>query len=167
MNHVTLIGRLAADPEARTTQSGISQCSFRLAVPRRFANQQGVREADFLNIVAWRGTADFCARYFHKGMRVGVEGSLQTRSWQAQDGSKRYAVEVIADNVEFCESREGGGANGGYSGANGGYSGANGGYSGANAAPSPAAPAPAHQMSMREVPPQEGFTEVDDDELPW
>ena len=147
MNHVTLIGRLAADPEARTTQSGISQCSFRLAVPRRFANQQGVREADFLNIVAWRGTADFCARYFHKGMRVGVEGSLQTRSWQAQDGSKRYAVEVIADNVEFCESREGGGT-----------------------APSPASPAPAapaHQMSMREAPPQEGFTEVEDDELPF
>lgn len=147
MNHVTLIGRLAADPEARTTQSGISQCSFHLAVPRRFANQQGVREADFLNIVAWRGTADFCARYFHKGMRVGVEGSLQTRSWQAQDGSRRYAVEVIADNVEFCESREGGGA---------------------APATAPAAPAaPAHQMSMREVPPQEGFTEVDDDELPW
>ena len=144
MNHVTLIGRLAADPEARTTQSGISQCSFRLAVPRRFANQQGVREADFLNIVAWRGTADFCARYFHKGMRVGVEGSLQTRSWQAQDGSKRYAVEVIADNVEFCESREGGGSNGAYGGSNVAYS-------GANAAP----------------PAQEGFTEVEDDELPF
>ena len=145
MNHVSLIGRLAADPEARTTQSGISQCSFRLAVPRRFVNQQGVREADFLNIVAWRGTADFCARYFRKGMRVGVEGSLQTRSWQAQDGSRRYVVEVIADNVEFCESREGSGT-----------------------APAPAAPsAPAHQMSMREMPPQDGFTEVDDDELPW
>ena len=145
MNHVTLIGRLAADPEARTTQSGISQCSFRLAVPRRFTNQQGVREADFLNIVAWRGTADFCARYFHKGMRVGVEGSLQTRSWQAQDGSKRYAVEVIADNVEFCESREGGGA--------------------APATADTAPAAPAHQISMREVPPQEGFTEVEDDEM--
>ena len=106
-----------------------------------------MREADFLNIVAWRGTADFCARYFHKGMRVGVEGSLQTRSWQAQDGSKRYAVEVIADNVEFCESREGGGA---------------------APAPAPIAPAaPAHQMSMREAPPQEGFTEVEDDELPF
>ena len=144
MNHVTLIGRLAADPEARTTQSGISQCSFRLAVPRRFANQQGVREADFINIVAWRGTADFCARYFHKGMRVGVEGSLQTRSWQAQDGSRRYAVEVIADNVEFCESRQDGGANTAPGGANGGYS-------GANAAP----------------PAQEGFTEVEDDELPF
>lgn len=150
MNHVTLIGRLAADPEARTTQSGISQCSFRLAVPRRFANQQGVREADFINIVAWRGTADFCARYFHKGMRVGVEGSLQTRSWQAQDGSRRYAVEVIADNVEFCESREGGG-----------------GVAPGFATTTPAVTAPAHQMSMREVPPQEGFTEVEDDELPW
>ena len=138
MNHVTLIGRLAADPEARTTQNGISQCSFRLAVPRRFANQQGVREADFLNIVAWRGTADFCARYFRKGMRVGVEGSLQSRSYQAQDGTKRYVVEVIADNVEFCESRQDG-------------SGSNGGYGGANAAP----------------PAQEGFTEVEDDELPF
>lgn len=147
MNHVTLIGRLAADPEARTTQSGISQCSFRLAVPRRFANQQGVREADFLNIVAWRGTADLCARYFHKGMRVGVEGSLQTRSWQAQDGSKRYAVEVIADNVEFCESREGGGA--------------------AHAPASTAAAAPRACSSDAQARQQEGFTEVEDDELPF
>jgi single-strand DNA-binding protein len=146
MNHVTLIGRLAADPEARTTQSGISQCSFRLAVPRRFANQQGVREADFLNIVAWRGTADFCARYFRKGMRVGVEGSLQTRSWQAQDGSKRYAVEVIADNVEFCESREGGG--------------------GANAVPA-AQPLKVQQMDMRAAIAGDGFTEVQDDDLPF
>lgn len=159
MNHVTLIGRLAADPEARTTQSGISQCSFRLAVPRRFTNQQGVREADFLNIVAWRGTADFCARYFRKGMRVGVEGSLQSRSYQAQDGTKRYVVEVIADNVEFCESRQdGGGANRAYSGSNGGYSGSNGGYGGANGDYGGANAAP---------PAQEGFAEVEDDELPW
>ena len=105
MNHVFLIGRLAAEPESRTTQSGIAQCSFRLAVPRTYKNAQGEREADFVNIVAWRGTAEFCSRYLQKGMKIAVSGALQTRSYQAQDGSKRYVTEVVADSVEFCESR--------------------------------------------------------------
>lgn len=105
MNHVILIGRLAADPESRTTQSGISQCSFRLAVPRGYKNAQGEREADFVSIVAWRSTAEFCARYLKKGMRIALSGSIQTRTYQAQDGSKRYATEVIAGSVEFAESR--------------------------------------------------------------
>lgn len=100
MNRVILTGRLAGDPEARTTQSGISQSTFRLAVQRRFANAQGVREADFLTVVAWRATADFCNRYLSKGRLVAVEGSIQTRSYDAQDGSKRYVTEIIADSVE-------------------------------------------------------------------
>lgn len=100
MNRVILTGHLAGDPEARTTQSGISQSTFRLAVQRRFANAQGVREADFLTIVAWRATADFCNRYLTKGRLVAVEGSIQTRSYDAQDGSKRYVTEIIADSVE-------------------------------------------------------------------
>ena len=100
-----MIGNLAADVESRTTQSGIAHASFRLAVQRRFANQQGQREADFFQVVCWRGTAEFAARYLAKGRKVAVEGSLQTRRYDAQDGSKRYVTEVIADSVEFCDSK--------------------------------------------------------------
>lgn len=101
MNKAILIGRLATDVEARTTQSGIQQCSFRLAVQRRFANAQGEREADFLPVVCWRQTAEACAMYLSKGRKVAVEGSIQTRSYDAQDGSKRYVTEIIAEHVEF------------------------------------------------------------------
>ena len=107
MNKVILIGNLANDPESRTTASGVSMCQFRLAVQRRFANQQGVREADFFNIVAWRQLAELCARYLSKGRRIAVEGSIQNRSYDAQDGSKRYITEIIADNVEFLSSSQG------------------------------------------------------------
>lgn len=106
MNRVVITGNLARDPEAFTTHSGISRSTFTVAVQRRFANAQGVREADFLTVVAWRGTADFCNRYLTKGRKVAVEGSLQTRSYDAQDGSRRYVVEIIADNVETLDKRE-------------------------------------------------------------
>ena len=86
MNQVTLIGNLANDPESRVTNSGKAQCSFRLAVQRRFANAQGVREADFLNVVCWGKTAENCARYLAKGRKAAVQGSIQTRSYDAQDG---------------------------------------------------------------------------------
>ena len=114
MNKVILIGNLANDPESRTTASGIAQCTFRLAVQRRFANAQGVREADFLTIVCWRQTAELCSRYLSKGRKVAVEGSIQVRSYDAQDGSKRYVTEIIAENVEFLGSREDGARQGGY-----------------------------------------------------
>lgn len=104
MNKVILIGNLANDPEARTTQSGVSQSTFRLAVQRRYANQQGVREADFLTVVAWRQTADFCNSYLVKGRKVAVEGSIQTRTYDAQDGTKRYVTEIIAQSVEALGS---------------------------------------------------------------
>ena len=133
MNKVILIGNLAADPESRTTQSGLAQCTLRLAVQRRFANQQGQRESDFFNIVCFRQTAEFCAKFLSKGRKVAVEGSLQTRSYEAQDGSKRYVTEVLADNVEFCDSKPEGAQTG--------------------------AQAPTQR--------QGGFTEVDDDELPF
>lgn len=106
MNHVTIIGNMATEPEAHTTQSGISRTSFKVAVQRRFANSQGVREADFLPVVAWRGTADFCNKYLKKGNKIAVEGSIQIRSYDAQDGSKRYITEIIADNVESLTKRE-------------------------------------------------------------
>ena len=107
MNKAILIGNLANDPESRTTASGVSVCQFRLAVQRRFANQQGVREADFFNIVAWRQTAELCARYLSKGRKVAVEGTIQNRSYDAQDGSKRYVTEIVADQVEFLSSPQG------------------------------------------------------------
>ena len=106
MNKVILIGNLANDPEARTTQSGISQSTFRIAVQRRFTNNNGDREADFLTVVAWRQTADFCNRYLSKGRKVAVEGSIQTRSYDAQDGTKRHVTEIIADNIEALGGRE-------------------------------------------------------------
>ncbi len=106
MNKAILIGNLVADPEARTTQSGISQSTFRIAVQRRFANQQGVREADFFTVIAWRQTADFCNRFLSKGRKVAVEGSIQNRSYDAQDGSKRYVTEIIADSVEAVGGRD-------------------------------------------------------------
>ena len=145
MNKAILIGNLANDPETRTTQSGIAQCTFRLAVQRRFANQNGVREADFLTIVCWRQTAELCSRYLSKGRKVAVEGSIQTRSYDAQDGTKRYVTEIIADSVEFLGSRDDAARGGDYS------------------APAPAA-APAPRAA---APANAGFAEVDDDELPF
>lgn len=100
MNRITIIGHMAKDPELQTTQSGISRCTFTVAVQRRFKNQDGKREADFLPVVAWRQTADFAAKYLTKGRLVAVDGSVQTRSYTGQDGSKRYMTEIIAENVE-------------------------------------------------------------------
>lgn len=105
MNVCHLIGNLANDPEVRTTQSGLCTCSFRLAVQRRFKGADGQRETDFISIVAWRQTAELCAKYLARGRKVAVTGSLQMRSYQAQDGQKRTVAEVIADNVEFLTSR--------------------------------------------------------------
>lgn len=106
MNKVILIGNVANDPESRTTASGIAQCSFRLAVQRRFANASGVREADFLPVVCWRQTAEFAAKYLLKGRRVAVEGSIQTRSYDAQDGTKRHVTEIMVDNLEILDRSE-------------------------------------------------------------
>lgn len=101
MNHVQLSGNLANDPEFRTTQGGNSQLSFRLAVQRRFTNSEGKREADFIQVQVWRKLAEICRDYLKKGSRVNVTGALQSRSYEAQDGSKRYVTEVVADEVEF------------------------------------------------------------------
>ena len=107
MNRVILIGNLANDPEVTTLSSGVTKCSFRLAVQRRFANPQtGQREADFISIVAWRQTGELCAKYLSKGRKCAICGMMQTRSYDAQDGSKRYVTEVVADEVQFL----GGGA---------------------------------------------------------
>lgn len=121
MNKVILIGNLVADPETRTTNSGHAQTTLRIAVRRRIANANGEHESDFFNVICWRKTAEFCARHLYKGRKIAVEGSLQTRSYDAQDGSKRFVTEVIADNVEFCDSRRDGDARPAAPADNGGF----------------------------------------------
>ena len=105
MNKVILIGRLTKDPEMRTTASGIANTTFSIAVQRNFTNQNGEREADFINCVSWRKQAENIAKYCNKGSQVAVDGRIQTRSYDHQDGTKRYVTEVIADNVTFLGSK--------------------------------------------------------------
>lgn len=141
MNRVVITGNLARDPEAFTTQSGISRSTFTVAVQRRFAGADGHREADFLTVVAWRQTADFCNKYLTKGRKVAVDGSIQTRSYDAQDGSKRYVTEIIADSVEALGN--------------------------ANKDNGPTPP-PSREGKANKQDSGDGFTEVeDDDELPF
>ncbi len=105
LNKVILVGRMTADPELKQTQSGISVTSFSIAVNRRFTKAGEQAQADFLNIVAWRQQAEFVARYFHKGSAICIVGSLQSRSWTDQNNQKRYATEVIADEISFVDSK--------------------------------------------------------------
>lgn len=122
INVAVLMGRLVADPEMRRTQSDLPVCSFRIAVERNYASKTGERQADFIDIVAWRNTAEFVCRYFTKGQMIAVNGSIQTRSYEDKQGNKRTAVEVVADNVSFCGSKResGGSPSGGESGGRGG-----------------------------------------------
>ena len=107
MNKIIVIGNLTRDPESSQTTNGISICRFSIAVNRRFVNSEGERDVDFLNIVTWRNLADNCAKYLKKGGKVAVVGSLQTRSYDAQDGTKRYVTEIVADEVEFVSTLNG------------------------------------------------------------
>ncbi len=104
LNKVILIGNLVADPELKKTPSGVSVTSFRIAVSRRF-NKDGETQADFINIVCWRSTAEFVAQYFSKGKPILVCGSLQSRDWTDQNGQRRYITEVVADEVSFVERK--------------------------------------------------------------
>lgn len=106
MNNVIITGRLTKDPEAHTTQNGVTRSTFTVAVQRRFKNSAGNYDADFLTVIAWRQTAEFCNKYLTKGRMVAVEGSIQTRQYDAQDGSKRHVTEIIADHVEGIGGRE-------------------------------------------------------------
>lgn len=163
LNHIVLMGRLTRDPELRRTGSGIAVASFSLAVDRDFGSSanNGEKETDFIDIVAWRNTAEFVSKYFTKGRMAVVSGRLQIRNWTDKEGNKRRSAEVVADNVYFGDSkRDAAGDNGGYSPAPSyGYS--------APAAPAtgsshgyaaPAAPAPASDFSM---------IEDDDSQLPF
>lgn len=105
LNKVILMGRFTRDPELRSTPQGISTCSFSIAVDRNFVRPGEERKADFINCVAWRQTAEFISKYFRKGSMVALEGSIQTRSWDDQDGKKRYATDVVVNQVYFAESK--------------------------------------------------------------
>ena len=138
LNKIFLMGRLARDPELRRTQSGTPVVSFRLAVDRDFKDKAtGERSTDWIDVVAWRQTAEFVSRYFTKGRMAVVEGRLQMRDWTDKEGNKRTSAEVVADNVYFGDSKrdgDGGGYSSGY--GQGGYAPAGGGYGAAPSAPS-------------------------------
>ncbi len=106
MNSVILMGRLVRDPELRQTPGGVMTSSFTLAVDRGYTSQNGERQADFINCVSWRQTAEFICNYFKKGQMMAVEGSLQVRSWTDNSGGKRYATEVVVSRAHFCGSKE-------------------------------------------------------------
>ncbi|MBR3622815.1 MAG: single-stranded DNA-binding protein [Selenomonadaceae bacterium] len=121
MNRVILVGRLTRDPELRMTPNGTPVGTFSVAVDRRFARrneENGQPTADFIPIVTWQKTAEFCNQYFTKGLRVAIEGRIQTRNYEAKDGTKRYVTEVVADNVEFADGKNGNGYNGGFNRSN-------------------------------------------------
>lgn len=105
LNVVAIMGRLVADPELRTTPAGHSVCSFRIACDRSYVQQGQQRQADFIDIVAWRQQADFVSKYFQKGSMIAVEGSLQTRNYQDKNGNNRTAVEVVANNISFAGAK--------------------------------------------------------------
>ena len=160
LNHIVLMGRLTRDPELRRTGSGIAVASFSLAVERDFGkNENGERETDFIDIVAWRSTAEFVSKYFSKGRMAVVSGRLQIRNWNDRDGNKRRSAEVVADNVYFGDSKRDSQDNG-FNQTYGAPS-----YGGSQvytppAAPAAAAPKPAAQAS--------DFAMLEnDDELPF
>lgn len=105
LNCAVIMGRLTATPELKTTTSGNSVTSFTVAVDRNYAKQGEEKQTDFINVVAWRGTADFVTRFFQKGQMIAVQGSIQTRNYEDKNGNKRQAVEIVADNVSFCGSK--------------------------------------------------------------
>ena len=105
MNHISLMGRMARDPELRHTQSGIAVASFTLAVDRRYNRE---KKTDFIDCVAWRNTGEFVSKYFSKGQMCSLHGTLQIRDWTDKEGSKRRSTEVIVDNVYFCDDKRSG-----------------------------------------------------------
>ena len=105
LNSVCLMGRLTADPELKSTQSGVSVCNFRIAVDRTYTPKGQEKQTDFINIVTWRSTAEFVSQYFRKGQLVAVQGSIQTSQYTDRDGNKRTTFDVVADNVFFAEKK--------------------------------------------------------------
>lgn len=105
MNKVILIGNLTRDPELSQTNSGISVCRISIAVSRRYAGADGSRETDFFNVTAWRAIAENCVKYLKKGSKIAVVGSIQNRSYEAQDGTKKFTTDIMADEIEFLSTK--------------------------------------------------------------
>ncbi|MCM3570722.1 single-stranded DNA-binding protein [Neobacillus mesonae] len=152
INRVVLVGRLTKDPELRYTPNGIAVATFSLAVNRPFSNQQGEREADFINCVVWRKQAENVANYLKKGNLAGVDGRVQTRNYEGQDGRRVYVTEVLAEGVQFLEPK----------GSSGGGSGRGGDFYGAPPRESQGASFGGGNQNQRQNSNQ-GFTRVDDD----
>ena len=165
MNQVQLVGNLTRDPESGTTQSGVAYCRFTVACQRRFKDANGNYQADFIQCTAWRQTAEFVQRYFQKGNKIGLIGSITTGSYTGQDGQKRYTTEVTVDNVEFVGGRSDGGGQAAQSGQPAGGQ--------PNRNPNGSIPGimqpPRNQQQRMDLNGQsnDDFMEVDDDELPF
>lgn len=144
LNHITIMGRLVKDPELRRTQSGVAVCSFTVAVDRDFQSRDGGdKQTDFIDVVAWRQTAEFVSKYFSKGRMIVVDGSLQSRKWQDKNGQNRVSWEVIASNTYFGDAKRDGASGGDYS-------------------------APAYGADSYSAPAAGGFAEIEEDgELPF
>lgn len=143
INNVVLMGRLVATPELRSTGTGVSVASFTIAVERAYAKAGEQRQADFIDCVAWRQTAEFITRFFQKGSMIAVTGNIQTRNYEDKNGNKRKAVEVVVENASFCGSKAESGTTGGYT--------------------APAAPAPSFASAS-----ESDFEEItEDDDLPF
>ena len=160
LNKIFIMGRLTRDPELRRTQSGTAVTSFSLAVDRDYKSQSGEKETDFIDVVAWRSTAEFVSKYFQKGSLIAIEGSLQTRQYQDKNGNNRTAVEVVANNISFAGPKNSNGSN-------------QGGSSYQNAAPSYQNAAPARPAAVEAAPSYsagnaDDFAVIDDsDDLPF
>ena len=160
LNKAILIGNLVADPELKQTPGGVSVCSFRIGVQRRFKDANGAYSSDFINIVAWRQQAEFVSKFFRKGKAICIVGSIQTRDYTDQQGNKRYVTEVVADEVSFVDSKpaDGGYGNPAFSGAEGDVS-----HAASGAYTTPAAVQPAAQPAAAPK-----FEEISgDDDLPF
>ena len=155
LNHITLMGRLVREPEMRRTGSGVAVTSFTLAVDRDFGkSENGEKETDFIDCVAWRQTGEFVSKYFTKGSMIVVSGRLQIRSWTDKEGGKRRTAEVVADNVYFGESKRSEGGNA-YGGNTYGGNSFGGGYS---------APAPSYGGYSAPAAPASDFAMLEDDD---
>lgn len=169
LNRVVLMGRLTRDPELRYTPQNVPVCTITLAVERAFVRQGEQRETDFIDVVAWRQTAEFVSKYFRKGLLVAVEGRLQSRKWKDKFEQNRISFEVVADNVYFAERANDSQRSADYAAGQPAYGGPS--YGGQPSAQRYAAPAPSAPQYSRpetgEFPPVSDFTEIDDDDVPF
>lgn len=170
LNRVVLMGRLTRDPELRYTPQNVPVCTITLAVERAFVRQGEQRETDFIDVVAWRQTAEFVSKYFRKGLLVAVEGRLQSRKWKDKFEQNRISFEVVADNVYFAERAGDSQRSSDYSAGQQPYGGGQS-YGGQPSAPRYASAAPSapqyNRPEQNELPPVSDFTEIDDDDVPF